>query len=507
MELVSDVVVTNAGRIPDEEAVVDGDRRLTWRELLPRVTRLANGIRHGLGVGRGGRVCVLAPNCLEYYELFHAAAGAGVIPAPLNQRLSADEILEMVEQVEPRALFFGAEFEELAGDVCAAFAIPGVQIDGDGPRSYGQLLAGARVSTGERMGDPEDAATICFTGGTTGTPKGVVLSHRALLTFARNAVSVQRLRGGDRHLFVRPMYVAPGHRMVSWHGYSGGTTVIAKRFEPKEFIRLVDEERITTTLLNPTMFRMLLDEGDAAHADVSSLRAVTYGGAPMTPDLLAEVVDVFDCDLVQSFGGTEIATSLTLSPEDHRDGRLDSLGREVPGVQVRLVDDDGGQVPIGEPGEITVRSGQLMSGYWRNPSLTSTVLRDGWCWTGDLGRRDEEGYFYLAGRKKDMIISGGFNIYPVEVENALTSHPAVREAAVIGVPDRRWVEAVHACIVLREGKSATVEELIEHCRARIGSYKKPRSVEFLSELPRTPLGKVAKEVLRETRATPEKTAR
>jgi acyl-CoA synthetase (AMP-forming)/AMP-acid ligase II len=492
-------VATNASRFPDREAVVDGERRLTWRELLPRVSRLANGIRDGLGVRPGQRVGVLAPNCLEYYELFHATAAAQVIPVPLNQRLTAEEILQIAEQAEPSAIFFGAESEEVARELCGALGIPGVAIDGEDERSYRALLAGGRAVAPPRAGDPEDAATICFTGGTTGIPKGVVISHRALLTFARNAMLVQRLHGADRHLFVRPMYVAPGSRMVAWHGYAGGTTVVAKRFEPREFVRLLEQERITTTLLNPTMFRMLLDDGDAQRADISSLRSVTYGGAPMTPDLLAEVVAVFDCDLAQSFGGTEIATSLTLTPEDHRAGRLDSLGREVPGVEVRIIDEDGSEAPAGQAGEIIVRSGQLMSGYWQNPELTARVLRDGWCWTGDLGRREEDGYFYLAGRKKDMIISGGFNIYPVEVENVLSSHPAVREAAVIGVPDRRWVEAVHACVVVREGMHTTAEELIEHCRARIGSYKKPRSVEFLAELPRTPLGKVAKDVLRLTR--------
>lgn len=496
--LVSDILTLNSVLWPDREAVVDGERRLTWRDLDTRVRRLGNGIRFGLGASPGDRIAVLAQNSLEYFELFHAAAASNVVVAPLSQRLNPTELAHVVHQVEPIAIFCDSDLKSMADEVAVGTDSVLVEIGNAGGKgSYDGLMSAGRDTPLEQRIGPEDAATICFTGGTTGLPKGAVLSNRALLAFAYNAMHVQRLRWFDRHLFVRPMYVAPGNRMVSWHGFHGGTTVIARKFEPREFLRLVELEHITATLLNPTMFRMLLDEQEQERTNASSLRSVTYGGAPMTPDLLAEIVETFPCELVQSFGGTEIATSLTLSPEDHRAGRLDSLGTPVDGIDVRIVSESGQDCPVGDSGELIIRSEQLMSGYWRNDELTAQTLREGWCWTGDLARVDSDGYFYLAGRKKDMIITGGFNVYPIEVENALSAHPAVREAAVVGVPDRRWIEAVYAYVVLRPGRVVTGSELIEFCRTRIGSFKKPRGVELVAELPKTPLGKVDKKALRE----------
>ena len=417
---------------------------------------------------------------------------------PLNQRLAFGELIGIVSRVEPRAIFHDATFAELARSLADAVRSAPPSLSARAPDSptttcWARPRPAATVPARSRT----DAATICFTGGTTGLPKGCVLSHGALVENGRVVPVTHGLRAGDRHAFVRPMAVAPGHRMTAWHGYLGGTTVIAERFEPAAFYRLVEDQRINVTLLSPTMFQMLLDDGNPAGHDVSSLRSVAYGGAPITPDLLARVLEVFGCELHQNYGGTEAAIATHLTPADHLAGLLDSVGRAAPGVDIRIVDEAGADQPVGTPGEVLVRSDQLFSEYWNDPATTADALRDGYYWTGDVGVRDDDGYVRIVGRTKDLIISGGFNVYPIEVENVLASHPSVREVAVIGVPHPRWGEAVHAVVVLHAGEVVTGAELTEFCRSRIASYKKPQSVEFVDELPRTTVGKVAKNVLRD----------
>ena len=497
--VIADVARVNAARFPDEDAVVDGTRRLTWRQLHERVTRLANGLRHGLGLHAGDRISVIAENSLEYYELYHGTAAARVIDVPLNQRLALSELGSIVERVNPRVIFHDEPHREAAEALAATVGATLVAIGTSDTAglTYDSLLADS--STG-RLDDhpiPSDPATICFTGGTTGQPKGCVITHGALIENGRVMPVVQGLRSRDRHLFVRPMAVAPGHRMISWHGCSGGTTVITRKFDAGDFYRHVEAERINTCLLSPTMFQMLLDAGNPSGHDVTSLRSVAYGGAPITPDLLAQVVEAFGCELHQSYGGSEAAIATHLTPQDHLDGRLASIGRPAPGATVRVVQPDGSECGAGEPGEILVRSGQVFAGYWEDQPATDDTLRDGFYWSGDLGMWSDDGYLSIVGRNKDLIISGGFNVYPIEVENALTLHPAVREAAVIGVPHQRWGESVHAVVMLHDGAQVTVDELVEFCRQHIASYKKPQSIEFVDELPRTTVGKVAKNVLRE----------
>ena len=497
--MVGDIAAANARKHPSSEAVVDGERRLTWKALHDRVLRLANALSDGLEIAPGQRASMLAENCLEYYEFFHATAAAGVVAAPFNQRLAPGELAAIVEQVEPRVIFCDRAHAEIAAELAAAASCPVVSIGREGPQGYELLLAAGRPVSPGRRPDPEAAATICFTGGTTGVPKGVVIPHRSLAACGPRTVLYQGLAGFDRHLFVRPMAVAPGHRMAAQHGFSSGTTIIAPRFEPGAFYRLAEQERATTSLLSPTMFQMLLAEG-AAGCDLSTLKTFAYGGAPSTPDLIARVMEAFPhVDLHQVYGGTEVAVALHLGPDEHQAGLLDSVGREVPGVEVRIVDEAGGAVPDGVTGELVVRSDELFSEYWRAPEASAEALRDGSCWTGDLGVRDDRGYVRVVGRRTDVVITGGFNVYPIEVENVLTDHPALSEAAVIGVPHETWGEAVHAVVVARPDATVTESELLAFCRERIGSYKTPKSIEFTDALPRTPVGKIAKNILRATR--------
>jgi fatty-acyl-CoA synthase len=322
------------------------------------------------------------------------------------------------------------------------------------------------------------------------------MTQRAQCVFARAQAELEPIGPRARHLFVRPMAVAPGHRMIAWHGITQGTTVIAPRFEPGELFRIVEAERITNMLLAPTMLRMLLDHGNLRRHDLSSLVCIVYGGAPMTPQLLREVLDFFPCGLMQGYGGSEAGQVLYLSPADHRAGRVDSNGRPVPGVEVELRDQSGSPASPDEVGELHVRSEMLMAGYWRDPGNTRKVLRDGWYATGDLAQREPDGYLRIVGRVSDMIISGGFNVMPVEVENVIAAHPAVLDAAVYAAPDPLWGESVEAAVVLRPGTQATADELVELCRSRLASFKKPRRIVFVDEIPRTSVGKVDKRALR-----------
>ena len=499
VSVVGDIAAANARKHPEAEAVVDGERRLTWKALHGRVLRLANALSDGLGVEPGQRVSILAGNCLEYYEFFHAAAAAGVVAAPLNQRLAPRELAAIVEQIEPRVILCDTAHAELAAELAAQASCPLVHVGGEDGLGYEGLLASARPASPRNRPDPEAAATICFTGGTTGVPKGVVIPHRSLAACGPRTVLYQGLSGFDRHLFVRPMAVAPGHRMAGQHGFSSGTTIIAPRFEPGLFHQLVEQERATTSLLAPTMFQMLLSE-PAPGCDLSSLRTFAYGGAPSTPDLISRVMEAYPgVGLHHVYGGTEVAVALHLGPDEHRAGLLDSVGREVPGVEVRIVDEAGTDVPEGGTGELIVRSDEVFSEYWRDPDATAEALRDGYCWTGDLGARDGQGYVRVVGRSTDVVISGGFNVYPIEVENVLAEHPAVSEVAVIGLPHERWGEAVHAVVVIRPGAAITEAGLRAFCAERIASYKTPKSIEFTSTLPRTPVGKIDKVSLRSSR--------
>jgi acyl-CoA synthetase (AMP-forming)/AMP-acid ligase II len=483
----------NAASVPDLEAVVDGPRRVSWAELHDRTARLAGALQTKLDAHRGERIAFLGTNCLETVELLHATARAGLLYVPLNERLAPAELRAILSSVEPLALLCTESHADMAAELVSGTATLLVGI-GDAARlGYDELLAaGAPAPAAE----PEPVSSICFTSGTTGRPKGVLMTQRAQQAFARAQAGLEPIRPRARHLFVRQMAVAPGHRMIAWHGITQGTTVVAPRFEPGEFFRAVEAERITNVLLAPTMLRMLLDHGNPAGHDLSSLVCIVYGGAPMTAQLLREVLDFFPCGLMQGYGGSEAGQVLYLSADDHRAGRVKSNGRPVPGVQVEVRDPSGGIVPAGEVGELHVRSEMLMAGYWRDPVTTRKALREGWYATGDLALEEPDGYLRIVGRVSDMIISGGFNIMPLEVEEAIAAHPAVHEVAVYAAPDPLWGEAVEAAVVLRPGHEVAAVELIELCRKRLASFKKPRRIVFLGSIPRTSAGKVDKRALR-----------
>jgi len=375
----------------------------------------------------------------------------------------------------------------------------------EGYLSYEELLAGATADFEAPEVSDDELLGLFYTSGTTGEPKGVMLSHRNMLANIANSEGVYNYLPTDIYLHAAPMFHLADGAAVFTHTANGATQAFIPRFEPKQVLETISRERVSLIVLVPTMINFLLHQPDIDSYDLSSLRHLTYGASPIAPDLLRRAMKVFHCSFGQGYGLTEASPLLTvLTADDHLtpgaagERRLASCGKPVPGVDVRVVKEDGTDAKPGEVGEIIARGPNIMLGYWKRLEDTENVLREGWLHTGDLATVDEDGYIYLVDRKKDMIVTGGENVFSTEVEAVLYAHPAVKEAAVIPVPDPDWGEAVHACVVLRDGKQATAEELTAFCGDRLANYKVPHSIEFIQgELPKGGTGKILKKQLRE----------
>jgi len=506
--LLGDIPKRNAAFYPTKVAVVEGTVKLDFRELNRRINRLANAIS-GLPCRRGDRVAVLAHNCFQYVELYFACAKAGTPIVPLNYRLSGRELTYILNHSEARALFFGQKYlpviEEIKRDLEYVAHLVCIDAAPAGIPHYESLLKMASDAEPEVPLSEEDVAILGYTGGTTGLPKGVMTTHRNVISSCYNCAVEMRLHPETVYLNAPPLFHAGDAMGMFAFSFVGGTNVVVDSFDPERVLRVIEEQRVTHPLLVPAMILALLRYPDVKKFDLSSLQTIIYGTAPMPFEPLLQALRVFGCGFAQIYGATETFVPISiLKPEDHLvDGpehlmkRMLSAGRSMIGVEVRIVGDDGKELPPGQIGEIAVRGANVMKGYWKQPELTEEVLKDGWYHTGDMGRMDELQYIYIVDRKKDMIISGGENIYPKEVEDVLFMHPAVADAAVIGVPDEQWGEAVKALVIKKPGMEVTEEELIDHCKRHLASYKKPKSVEFVSELPRSTAGKVLKNVLRE----------
>lgn len=506
--LLGDLVERNAQRYPDKTAIIFEGQRLTYLEFRDRVTGLARALLH-LGLKPGDRVAILLENCQQYGEMYFAIPSAGMVAVPLNYRLSGRELTYILNNSEAKVLLVGSEYLAAAQSIRGALPHLMHLICVDGPageRQYEDLLKGKPDGDIDPQVREGDVACLMYTSGTTGVPKGAMLTHRNLLEASVNMVfSFHYIERDDITLVFAPLYHVAASSIMRAYAYMGATSVVMRSFDPAAVLETIQRERVTAFWAAPTMINMLLQVPNMCDYDLSSLRLISYAAAPMPVQLLKRAMEAFKVPFVQCFGMTETSPSGTvLSWEDHlvdEKGhgaqRLLSIGKEMLNVQVRVIREDGSPVDPGEVGEIVIKGDTVMMGYWKMPRETAEVLKEGWYYTGDLGTTDEDGYFYIVDRKKDMIISGGENIYSREVEEALYAHPAVLEAAVIGVPDDLWGESVKAIVVLKPGCTATEAELIEQCKAGLASYKKPKSVSFVEALPKNASGKILKNVLRE----------
>jgi long-chain acyl-CoA synthetase len=502
-----------AEQFGEAEAVIDGEQRVSYRELRDRVASMS-GALEDVSVSQGGRVGFLGVNSLAHLECWFAVPAAGRVLVDLNFRLATAELEFMVNDCGIELLIVDrdrVDVGHLLRRRCPTLrdlVIDGEPRPGEDILAYTQLLQHAPADERER--GPDELAGISYTGGTTGTPKGVMLSHRNLLANALHNLVATGHRNEDRWLHVPAMFHVAGTSNVFACTWSGSSQVVLPRFEPKALIEAVRRESITHCSLVPTMLSMLMEElgRESCGGGLPSLRHIQYAASPITPALQRQVLDYFDCEVVQFYGMTEAAPTVTrLSNDAHRAGstgknpharRLASVGTTVVGVETAVLGPDGDHLAPGEVGELCVRGPNVMLGYWNRADATRAALADGWYHTGDGVWIDEEGYIFLVDRFKDMIITGGENVYSIEVEAALAEHPAVFEAAVFGIPDTRWGESVHAVISLAPGALASSDELIEHCRELIAGYKIPRSIEVRREpLPKSGPGKILKRALRE----------
>ncbi|MDW3213336.1 MAG: AMP-binding protein [Ilumatobacteraceae bacterium] len=478
----------------DREALVCDGRRLTYREFAARLEQL-HGALSGLGLRPGDRVAILLFNSIEFTELYCGVPMSGLVQVPLNFRWAEPELAYALADSGARVLVCDREPGPLADLVERV-----VRVD---EGEYETLLGEADpVPFDAGAVDEGDVAGLFYTGGTTGASKGVMLTHRNLIANAWNIQFAQPMTSDDRYLIMAPMFHAAGSVSVLQSIFVGATQVIMPAFEPGGMLDLLVAERITQTLGVPAMVAATVEEQLERPRDVSSFGVYAHGGSPIALEVVRRGITAFpDTRFLHLYGATETAPIVTgLGDEvelvDHERGR--SAGRAVMGCQVVIRDPTGAPCDTGRAGEVTIRGANVMAGYWNKPDETAHALRDGWYWSGDVGRIDREGYLFLLDRSKDMIISGGENVYCTEVEDALYTHPAVLEATVFGIPDERWGEAVHAVVVLRERGSVDVDALMTHCRSRIAGYKVPRSIDFSTEpLPKSGPGKVLKRQLRQ----------
>ena len=508
--LLSSLAVKNAVYAPDKDFLVEPERRRTFREFNQRTDALAVGLL-AQGLKPGYRVAVLNHNSIELVESYFGAMKAGGAALPLNILLSPGEIGGIVADAEPAIVLAGAPYLDKLDRADLEQRGARVFIIGDcpeGERSYESLLADYDATPPEQPVSDEDMALLIYTSGTTGVPKGVMLSHRNLLADAWATCTARRLGKDEISLVTAPLYQSGALGSMLGNVLRGNTVVLLSGFDPGQVLATIARERVSNALFVPAMIIKLLQYPDLERYDLGSMRSVIYGAAPMPVPVLRQVMDRFGWEFMGAYGATETGPAYIafLDREDHRldgeplkEARLASVGHEGINAQVRIFDDRDRPLPPGEVGEIVVRGPHIMKGYWKKPRETAEALRGGWYHTGDLGRMDEQGYIFIVGRQKDMIISGGFNVYPRDIEIALVEHPAVCEAAVVGVPHDMWGETPQAYVVLQPGVAApSGEELMAFLRGLLAAFKLPRGgFVFVDSLPRNASGKILKRVLRE----------
>jgi len=501
---------------PNKIAVVDGEQAFTYDRVGERVTALAQFFQK-MGVKEGDRIAILEFNSHQYLEAYFAAAGLGAILCPLNYRLSAREITFILKDSAAKWLLANTSFATQVEDVLGEdTALEGVLwIEGQPALESNLPMFEHEAVLNSQAGDfrpatitPDKTVHLYYTSGTTGTPKGVMLTSRNICLHALGTIAELQLVDSDVWGHIAPMFHLADAWAVFAITWAGGRHVMVKNFEPETVMRTIEKERITISNLIPTMLNLMVKHANIGKHDYSSFRVILSGGAAIAPELVRTVMSAFGCDYIQTYGMTETSPYLTLSilkehllalpPEKQMFYKV-KTGRPFVAVDLKVVDPDGVTVVHNDEqvGEIWVKGETITPGYWNRPDETEKAFREGWLCTGDLAVVDSEGYVNIVDRKKDMIVSGGENIYSIEVENVLYMYEKILEAAAFGVPDPKWGEAVRVAVVLKEGEKSSEEEIRQFCKQHLASYKVPKSVLFLTELPKTGSGKIFKKGLRE----------
>ncbi len=508
MNTLGDITRKHSRLDPDKECMVCGDVRLTWKQLNRRVNRLANALA-GMGVEKGTKVATLALNCHRLVEIYYATSKLGAVAVPLNFRLAPDELVYIINHSDSEVLVADHNTIEMAGGMLDRLERIRERIvfgtEAEGWLDYEAVLAEASDAEPDVEVCEDDLCHLQYTGGTTGLPKGVMLTHRNYLTTAMGMGLALEFEPHYSTLQVLPIFHTAWWPVLLHH-LAGCRAVIVPRFDFAEILATAERERVTHINMVPVLFSWLLDFPGADSYDLSSIKYFSYAGAPMPEEVLRRCIAKFGPIFMQGYGLTEAAplgTMLMMEDQCRLEGppelvrRINSCGRESLVTEVRVVDEEDNDVPVGEIGEIVIRGKNVMKGYWKDPELTAKTLRGGWLHTGDLATVDEYGFIYIVDRKNDMIITGGENVYPFEVEQVLYEHPAVLTAAVVGVKSEKWGEEVTAAVVLKQGETATEEELIALCRRRIAGYKCPKRVVFMDGIPTSAIGKVLRRQVRE----------
>ncbi len=494
---------------PSREALIDvhSQQRMTFGELDERVRRLGNALVDRLGLARGDRVAILSKNCIEYMEIYYACARVGMIAQPINWRLGLEEMARILADGAPTVVVHSGEYASEAAQLRERVEAAHWLSFGEGGDGSYHALVDASPDTeppvsAEVGGD--DPVLILYTGGTTGESKGALHTHRSLYMGMINQTVAERVVPTDVYMLTGQMFHIPVALGMNYMAH--GCPMVLINFDARLALETIERERVSAFLGITTMLNWMMADEQFSRFDLSSLRNIQYGGGPMPRSVVAAALDAFPCTIIQGYGQTEGMTMSFLSQEDHvralagdHPERLGSCGREGFVTEIRLADPQGNTVPRDgvTPGEILVRSEANMVGYWQRPDLTAQTLRDGWMWTGDIAVWDQEGYIFIVDRAKDMIISGGENIYSTQVEAAIHQHPGVLESAVFGIPDEEWGESVKAVVVMKPGHTATEREIIDTAAKHLASYQKPKSVDFVDSLPKAPTGKILKRQLRD----------
>ncbi|HOE17036.1 MAG TPA: AMP-binding protein [Syntrophorhabdaceae bacterium] len=503
--LLRDITKSNAYRYPNKLALVDGSTRMNWKELNERINRVANMLL-SQGISKGDRVGLIAENCHQYVELLFAAAKTGIIAVCLNYRFSSEQLSRMLNIATPKAIVVQGQFKETVESIRSE--VPSIEKFIGLSKGHGYAMDFDALSDGSPAEEPsadlneDDGYAICFSSGTTGEPKAALISHRNRIT---NCIQVGLSHGVTRDnvfLISMALYAGVSQQWIFSYAFTGATVVIMN-FAPEAFIKAIENEKVDTILINHTFYTLIkeyLDKNKQTF-DFSSVKLIRSAGQALSYEQWQEVQKFFNNSfVVKGMAMTEAGGVITgvleeyktwLSPEatEEEKRKFNTLGKPMIGTEIKIMDDNDNELPPGEIGELIVRGGNVVKTFWNQPYFTESVLRGGWLHTGDLAMIDDEGYIYLMGRRDDRIRTGGYNVYPIEIERVMTLHPAVVEPAVLGITDEKWGEMIIAAVILKEGASVSEEEMKEHCRKHLAGFQVPKRIFFLKEFPRHPVWK------------------